>query len=151
MHQTIQWIHIKVCLVKNLRAHRRSQSHNLWAFLVRSGLASVHCLLIHKKALSGQVRLRANPRPHGVFQRRAPQGPPAQIRVLRTRKVRLGLTRTRRVESVIPTIAGLAALCSYANFCENKSAYQLLVCSHFAHCAICSGTLRFLTLSVLQY
>ena len=36
MHQNIQLIRITVCRFKNFKAHRRRQSHNLWAFLVRS-------------------------------------------------------------------------------------------------------------------
>ena len=34
MHQNFQWIHVKVCVLKKLRAHQRPESHNLWAFLV---------------------------------------------------------------------------------------------------------------------
>ena len=39
MHQNIQWIRIKVFLLKICPAHRRPWSHNEWAFLVSLGTA----------------------------------------------------------------------------------------------------------------
>ena len=47
----------------------------------------------------------------------------------------------RLYHNKIPTIVGLAKVCPYANFCQNKSAHQLLGCAYFA---TCPGTLVFL-------
>ena len=40
----------------------------------------------------------------------------------------------------------MAKVCPYASCCENQSAHQLLGCAHFAHFAICPGTLHIISI-----
>ena len=46
----------------------------------------------------------------------------------------------RLYHTKIPTIAGMAKVWSFANFCENKSARKLADCTLFIHFTICPGT-----------
>ena len=81
-----------------------------------------------KKAMSGQVRLRGG-------RRRLPDPTRCSSPELR-RFVWIGHTRIRRVESVIQTIARLAALCHYSNFFEKNSSHQLLIWQQLVHTPI---------------
>ena len=52
MHQNIQLIRVKVCRLKNLRPHRRPQSHHLWAFLTESPWNKfLLCLVVENEKL----------------------------------------------------------------------------------------------------
>ena len=45
MHQICSWFALKLTGPKNLQAHRRTKSHNLWAYLVMiAKLFSTHCI-----------------------------------------------------------------------------------------------------------
>ena len=89
----------------------------------RSGLTSVHCLFLYiMKAMNVQVRLR------GGGDSLIPRGVPA-----------LGSTGSSGPETCLDSqscSSELAALCPYANFCNNKSVHQLLSWPPFAHSLI---------------